>query len=221
MARIARVVMPGVPHHVVQRGNRRQETFFRDKDYRTYLQLMSEWCGKHHVDIWAYCLMPNHIHLIAVPQQEEGLRLGIGEAHRRYTRYVNKYKEWVGYLWQGRFSSCPLSLKHLMMTARYIEQNPVRAGMVKKAESYPWSSARAHLRGEDDVLVKVSPLLERVKSWKDLLQMRVAAEERKNIKRYERTGRPLGDEGFVRQVERELGRSLAPKPSGRPRKKRP
>ena len=114
MARIARVVMPGVPHHIVQRGNRRQMAFFSDKDYQTYLTLMSEWCSKHAVEVWAYCLMPNHIHLIAVPKTEEGLRKGIGEAHRRYTRYVNAYKEWRGYLWQGRFSSSPLDQKHLI-----------------------------------------------------------------------------------------------------------
>lgn len=221
MARIARVVMPGVPHHVVQRGNRRQKTFFCEEDYRTYLKLMSEWCLKHHVEIWAYCLMSNHVHLIAVPETEAGLRKAIGEAHRRYTRHINFYKKWKGYLWQGRFSSSPLDLKHFMMAARYIEQNPVRAGLVKKAEHYPWSSAKAHLDGKDDVLVRVNPILERVRSWRDMLEMKVGVEEREKMRRHERTGRPLGNDGFVRHIEAKLGRELVKKRPGRPPQKAP
>jgi putative transposase len=105
MVRIARVVAPAVPHHVTQRGNRRQQTFFSDEDYQVYLELMSEWCKKHKVQIWAYCLMPNHVHLIAVPETKDALNLAIGEAHRRYTRRINFREGWRGHLWQGRFSS--------------------------------------------------------------------------------------------------------------------
>jgi putative transposase len=105
MARIARVVAPGVPHHVTQRGNRRQQTFFTDEDYQAYLGLMSGWCAKYEVQIWAYCLMPNHVHLIAVPKTKDGLKLAIGGAHSRYTLRVNFRQGWRGYLWQGRFSS--------------------------------------------------------------------------------------------------------------------
>ena len=105
MARLARVVVPGMPHHVTQRGNRRQPTFFREDDYAAYLELMGQWCRERGVEIWAYCLMPNHVHLIAVPQSEDGLRLAIGEAHRRYTRRVNFREGWRGHLWQGRFAS--------------------------------------------------------------------------------------------------------------------
>jgi len=121
MARIGRVVATGLPHHITQRGNRRQQTFFSEEDYREYITLMSEWCKHCNVEIWAYCLMPNHVHLVAVPASEDDLRRAIGEAHRRYTRYINFLKGWRGYLWQGRFSSYPMDETYLLAAARYIE----------------------------------------------------------------------------------------------------
>ena len=157
MARMARVVAPGIPHHITQRGNRRMETFFSDADYREYLYLMAEWCNRCKVEVWAYCLMPNHVHLISVPETEDGLRRAIGEAHRRYTRYINFQKKWKGHLWQGRFASFPMDEHYTLATARNIELNPVKAGMVKRAEEYRWSSAKAHLFKEDDILVKHPP----------------------------------------------------------------
>ena len=126
MPRIARVVVPRYPHHVTQRGNRRQQTFFCDDDYRAYLELMAEWCKRCGIEIWAYCLMPNHVHLIAVPNSEDGLRRGIGEAHRRYTRRVNFRERWRGHLWQGRFASFVLDDLYLLAATRYVEMNPVR-----------------------------------------------------------------------------------------------
>ena len=143
MARIARVVGPGIPHHITQRGNRRQETFFGAEDYQAYIELMREWCGYWKVEVWAYCLMPNHVHLIAVPPSEEGLRRAIGEAHRRYTRRVNFREGWRGHLWQGRFASFPLDERYLLAAARYIEQNPVAAGLVPNPESWTFSSCGA------------------------------------------------------------------------------
>ncbi|MDO9079874.1 MAG: transposase [Desulfuromonadales bacterium] len=145
MARIARVIAPGIPHHLTQRGNRRQQTFFCDDDYSTYIDLMAEWCGKYRVTIWAWCLMPNHVHLIAVPESEESLARAIGEAHRRYTRRINFREKWRGHLWQERFASFPMDEGHLVSAARYVEMNPVAAGIVASPEDYPWSSARAHL----------------------------------------------------------------------------
>ena len=136
MARLARVVAPGYPHHITQRGNRRQQTFFSDEDYQTYIDLMAEWCAHFNVEIWSYCLMPNHTHLIAVPATSQGLASAIGEAHRRYARMVNFREGWRGYFWQGRFASFILDEHHLLAAARYIEQNPVRAGLVKRAEEY-------------------------------------------------------------------------------------
>ena len=117
MARLARVVVPGLPHHITQRGNRGQQTFFCDEDYEYYLELMGQWCGAHQVKIWAYCLMPNHVHLIAVPQSADGLGRAIGEVHRRYTRMVNVREGWRGHLWQGRFASFVLD-KPYLLTAR-------------------------------------------------------------------------------------------------------
>jgi putative transposase len=159
MARIARVVVPGIPHHVTQRGNRRQKTFFNDSDYRAYIDLMAERCSRQGVEVWAYCLMPNHVHVVAVPSTEQSLRLAIGEAHRRYTKRVNFREGWTGYLWQGRFSSFPMDEQHLLAAARYVELNPVRARLVATPQDYRWSSSRAHLSGRDDELVTVAPLI--------------------------------------------------------------
>jgi len=217
MARIARVVVPGTPHHVTQRGNRRQDTFFRDEDYEAYIDLMSEWCGKCDVEIWAYCLMPNHIHMIAVPESEQGLSRAIGEAHRRYTRMINLRKHWTGYLWQGRFASFPMDEHYLLAAVRYVEMNPVRARMVNRPEEWRWSSASTHLSGIDDRLVKVQPMLERVSDWRELL---ASGDERlyEEVRMHERTGRPLGHEGFVRRVSQLLGRDLEIKRAGRKKK---
>ena len=131
MPRLARVVIPGEPHHVTQRGNRRQETFFSDEDYEAYLDLMAEWCEREGVEVWAYCLMPNHVHLVAVPSSEDALRRGIAEAHRRYSRRINFREGWRGHLWQGRFASFPMDDAHLYLATRYVELNPVRARLVR------------------------------------------------------------------------------------------
>ena len=147
MARLARVVVPGVPHHVTQRGNRRQQTFFQEEDYAAYLALLGEWCGRCEVQVWAYCLMPNHVHLIVVPQSEDGLRRGLGEARRRYTRRVNFREGWRGHLWQGRFASFAMDDRYLLRAARYVELNPVRARLCRVPWRWRWSSAAAHLAG--------------------------------------------------------------------------
>jgi putative transposase len=216
MARMARAIAPGLPHHVTQRGNRRQPTFFNEEDYQAYLELMSEWCKARQVDIWAYCLMPNHIHLIAVPKEKESLTLAVGEAHRRYTRRINFREGWRGHLWQGRFSSFIMDQNHLLACTKYIEMNPVRAGLVKRARYWPWSSAKAHLKGRDDLLVKVKPLLEMTEqSWSKFLVDYPREEEIELLKKHERTGRPLGSQAFVKKVEHLLGRLLQPKKVGR------
>ena len=219
MARLARIVVPGYPHHVTQRGNRRQETFFRDEDYREYIDLMSHFCGEEGVEIWAYCLMPNHVHLIAVPEDERGLARAIGEAHRRYTRYINFREGWRGYLWQGRFASYVMDQKHLIAAARYIELNPVKAGLVEHPTDYEWSSARAHLAGNDDDLVKASPLLEMINDWSRFLSSGMNKEDEVEIKRHSRTGRPLGGSQFIETIEKLIGRQVRPKKPG-PKPKR-
>ncbi len=208
MVRLARVVAPGTPHHITQRGNRRMETFFSEADYHEYLHLMAQWCDRARVQIWSYCLMPNHVHLIAMPESEDSLHKAIGEAHRRYTRYINFQKGWKGHLWQGRFASYPMDEDHLLAAARYIELNPVRAGLVKKPGDYKWSSAPAHLEGRDDILVKVAPLSAIVNSWQDLLQTDVTEDEKKSIRNHERTGRPMGSDHFLKRIEKITNRIL-------------
>ena len=161
--------------------------------------------------------MPNHVHLIAVPEREESLARGIGEAHRRYTRHVNFKKGWKGYLWQGRFASFPMDEDYLLAACRYVELNPVRASLCGRTEDYRWSSARAHLKGEDDKLVKVKPMLDRVANWEALLASGDQALF-DDVRTHERTGRPLGSEGFIAKLSAITGRELAKKKAGRKRK---
>ncbi|MFH1278071.1 MAG: transposase [Candidatus Eisenbacteria bacterium] len=214
MPRIARIVAPHIPHHVVQRGNRRQTTFFQEEDYRLYRRLMAEWCHRWGVQVWAYCLMPNHTHLLAVPPDEEALARAVGEAHRRYTLRINQRHEWVGCLWQGRFASTPMDEAYLLACARYVEMNPVRAGIVPEPGDYAWSSAHAHLRKKDDELVRVAPLLEIVPNWRGFLSCYSEHPPDDEIRARTRTGRPLGDTLFLQQLEETLDRSLSPQRSG-------
>jgi putative transposase len=197
-----------MPHYITQRGNRGQRTFFRANDYRTYMELMAEWCAALEVEIWAYCLMPNHVHLIAVPHSPDGLTRAIGEAHRRYTRVVNLREGWRGHLWQGRFASFVLDKPYLLTAARYVELNPVRADLVNAPTRYLWSSAAAHARGKDDSLVRVAPLLKLTPNWRGLLARVVREGDIKLLHAHERTGRPLGDEAFLARLEEKLGRTL-------------
>ena len=213
MARIARIIAPDYPHHITQRGNRRQQTFFCDDDYLVYIDLVAQWCRHYNVDIWAWCLMPNHVHLIAVPKTLEGLTRAIGEAHRRYTRHINFRENWRGHLWQGRFASFPMDEQHLLAAARYIEMNPVAAELVQHPENYRWSSACAHLEGKNDKLTSVAPLLGLVADWSKFLSLS-STEERELLHRHERTGRPMGTKSFVEKLEQTLGRVLQPQKPG-------
>ena len=215
MARLARVVVPGCPHHVTQRGNRRMETFFGDGDYARYRAFLAEYARKADVAVWAYCLMPNHVHLILVPTDADGLRRALGETHRRYTRHVNQREEWRGHLWQDRFRSFPMDEGHLLAAARYVELNPVRARLAARPEAWPWSSARAHLAGKDDDLVSVAPLLALASPWRNFLKGGLGAAEHETLRAHERTGRPLGDAAFIDGLESQLDRALKPGRRGR------
>ena len=219
MARLARVVAPGLPHHITQRSNRRQPAFFEAADYHAYKALLAEWCRRTQVQVWAYCLMTNHVHLILVPATAESLRQAVGEAHRRYTRRIHFREGWRGYLWQGRFASYVLDESYLLAATRYVELNPVRAGLVADPGGYPWSSAAAHLAGQDDGLVQVEPLLQLIPDWQTFLQGGLTTTERARIERHGRTGRPLGSDAFVDALGRQLGRVLvAAKPGPKPRR---
>ena len=218
MPRTARFVVPGLPHHVTQRGNRRQQVFFGEADYRAYLDLLAEHTRKAGVAVWAWCLMPNHVHLMLLPPTADALRAALGETHRRYSRAVNQREGWRGYLFQGRFASCPMDEPHALAAARYIEQNPVRARLVAKPEEWPWSSARAHLTGRSDGLTDIEALGGLVGGWEAFLGSRLDDAGLEAIRRGERTGRPLGDAGFVQRLEASTGRQLARRKRGpRPR----
>ncbi|CAN5159583.1 transposase [soil metagenome] len=219
MPRFARVVVPGVPHHVTQRGNRREPIFFEDGDHAVYCALLAEQMRKHDVEVWAYCLMPNHVHLILTPAHEAGLGRALGEAHRRYASFINARSRWVGHLFQNRFSSAPMDEGHLISAVRYVSLNPVRAGLAARAEAWPWSSVRAHLEGKDDGLVRVAPVLERISRFSDLIEDSAVAEGRhepafRAIRLAEALGRPLGTRDFVDDLERRLGRPLARRAPG-------
>jgi len=208
MVRLARVVAPGIPHHVIQRGNRRQPVFFSDEDRIAYLAFLKE-CGKKFgLEFWAYCLMDNHVHLIVVPDREDSLAKGLGEAHRNYTRMVHFREGWRGYLWQGRFLSYPLDEKYLFAAIRYIERNPVKAGMVKKAEDYPWSSAKTHVFGSKDSLLSDHFLKNEIQDWSNFLSEENPQEEKILLEKHTRTGRPLGGEDFLDAIGQKVGRIL-------------
>ena len=204
-----------MPHHIIQRGNRRMPTFLEEDDYGVYLGLMKAWCARHKVEALAYCLMPNHVHLIAVPETPEGLARAIGEAHRRYTCYINEREGWRGYLWQGRFSSFVMDERYFLTAMRYIELNPVRAGLVGSPAEWSWSSARAHLRGEPDPLMgDVREMIAYIGDWQQYLALDVEEEELLRLRQHTRTGRPLGNEAFILRLEERLGRSLRKRKPG-------
>src|SRR5688572_11533990 len=189
MPRIARLVVPDIPHHVTQRGNRRQRVFFSAGDGRLYLRLLREWCEKAGTRVWAWCLMPNHVHLILVPAHEDGLRATLAPTHTRYAVELNRRQGGCGHLWQGRFASVPMDESHLHACLRYVELNPVRAGLVERPEAWPWSSARAHLGLAPDDLTDLAAMRGRIDDWRAFLDAGLADEDRDAIRAAERTGR--------------------------------
>ena len=219
MPRTARLVVPGLPHHVTQRGNRRQQVFFRAEDYQLYRRLFSEACSSAGVAVLAYCLMPNHVHHILVPPSEGSLAGAIKAAHQKYTWAINRRERWSGYLWQGRFASAPMDGQHLLEAARYIELNPVRARLAVTPEAWTWSSAGAHLSGRTDGLADPKPLLDLVPDWRAFLAAAMEADQfRCEIEKSEqalRAGWPQGSAAFVSNLERRTGRLLKPQKPGR------
>jgi len=208
MAKFARIVIPGCPHHVIKRGNRRQTVFFSDKDKKTYYDLLKRIIKKTGIVIWTYCLMDNHVHLIAVPEKENSLAKGIGRAARDYSLIINIRNDWKGHLWQKRFDSYPLGETHLYFAVKYIEQNPVRAGIVEKAEDYFWSSARSHVFKEKDELLSDFYLMSEIPDWVSYLREETKESDKKLFRSHARTGRPLGNEEFIDRLEKLTGRNL-------------
>lgn len=211
---MARLVVPGVPHHVTQRGNRGQDVFLVDDDYRFYLGLLGELSRDRGLDIWAYCLMPNHVHLICVPSSPDALRAVVAETHRRYTLRLNLREGWRGHLWQDRFNSFAMDEAHLYEAVRYVELNPVRTGLAKRARDWRWSSARARLAAKDDPLLAPAPPLDGFGDWRAYLRGGLDDEMLDRLRMYSRTGRPLGGEDFVRDLEERTDRTLMPQKRG-------
>lgn len=218
MARFARLVIPGLPHHVVQRGVRSMDIFANDYERTLYLQFLSEQAKRFGLVFNSWCLMTNHVHLIVVPEKEDSLARAIGESHRRYTGFKNKVAGVRGYLFQGRFSSCVLDHNHFLAAARYVELNPVKAGMVEKPEDYIWSSCRYHLSLTDhDPLIQEPVVSTIVDDWCDFLRAG-ENEFESRVCSGTRTGRPVGDDDFIAKLESMADRRLRPMKPGRPRK---
>jgi len=221
MPRISRIVAINYPHHVTQRGVRSIAIFSSNNDRNQYLQFIKEESEKHDLEILAWCLMTNHVHFIAVPHREDSLSRGFGEAHKRYTRMKNFKDNVRGYLFQGRFGSCVLDERHLLAAVSYVENNPVAAGMVKHAWQYPWSSAKYHVGDiKKDVLIENRNLYGLVKDWRAYLTERIeVSDDIHKIKSATKTGRPAGNDDFVKEIEKRTGRLLQRKKPG-PKKKR-
>jgi putative transposase len=215
MARLPRLVLPGIAYHVTQRGNRRAQAFFEDGDYALYRDLLAQSAERAGAAVWSYCLMPNHVHVIVVPADEDGLRRTFADTHRRYTGYINARQRWTGHLWQGRFGAVAMDEAHLAAAARYVALNPVRARLVSRAEDWPWSSTRAHLGIADDALVDTAPLLERYGDFARFLgQADVDQPEWRALRMSETSGRPLGSAQWLDELEARTGRVLKPQKRG-------
>jgi putative transposase len=221
MPRIARIIAAGYPHHITQRGNNRATAFFDDEDRETYLKLLTDYSHKHDLQIWAYCLMDNHVHLLAVPETETALARGVGLTNQVYTQYLNRKRTQSGRIWQNRFFSCAVESKqYLWAVARYIERNPLKVGLAERPDDYRWSSAKAHLAGVQDAVLGTA-------TWLDPSEMAAYAEfvqteheeMAEAIRKATRTGRPFGSESFIDMLEHRLGQAIRPNKAGRPRKK--
>ena len=208
MARMPRLVVPGFPHHVTQRGNRRMKTFFSQADYLAYLELLMEFREVAEVEIWAYCLMPNHIHMVVVPKSKEGLAVLFRHVHRQYTRRINFRENWTGHLWQERYHSFVMDERHLLAAVRYTELNPVRAGLCNSPQEWPWSSVHAHLANTDDGVVAVQPMLRRVANWSSYLLDDVNEDDLAKMRKHGSTGRPAGSDQFLDRLQTLTDRSV-------------
>lgn len=214
MARLARVVIPGLPHHVTQRGNGRQRVFFSDADYALYRDLLSSSCKKARVSCWAWVAMPNHVHLILVPRDADGLRAALAPVHRYYAGVIHARRKRSGHFWQGRFGAVVMDEAHLAEAFRYVLLNPVRAKLAKNPEQWQWSSARGYLKGTDDGLTDTGPMLSRFPDMRALLMAESDEDSQSRLRAAETIGRPIGNAGFLKRIEKQSGRDLAPQKRG-------
>jgi len=215
MTRLARAVFAGMPHHITQRGNGGARTFFSDADYRLYRDLLSEQAMAAGVEVWSWVLMPNHAHLILVPTEPDGLRRCLAATHRWYAGHIHKRLGRTGHFWQGRFGCVAMDEPHLAAALRYIALNPVRARLVKRAVDWPWSSVHAHLGLTDDGLTTTGPVLSRFPNFADLIGVDAEDDFTRRLRKAESVGRPIGDAAFLKRLELESDRPLAPGRRGR------
>ena len=225
MPRQARVVVPGCPHHVTQRGNNQQAVFFTEEDRQVYLSLLGEQAQRFGLRVEGYCLMSNHIHLVATPRRRDSLAKAVGRTNLYYTRHINRLHGRRGHLWQDRFFSCALDDEHFWSALVYIERNPVRAKMVRRAWRYAWSSAAAHcaLARDKTGLLDLAAWRKRLGdvNWQEALLRAGDASQTEALRGWTNRGCPLGSDRFLAKLEARLGRRLRPLPRGRPRKKIP
>ncbi|MBI4063536.1 MAG: transposase [Elusimicrobia bacterium] len=208
--------MPDLPHHVTQRGNNKENVFLDDQDRRFYLGGLKECSQKFGLKIWAYCLMTNHVHFIVVPENQNSIAKTMASLHATYALYFNAKAKRSGHLWQGRFFSSVLDEQYTYAAVRYVERNPVRAGLVIKAEEYFWSSAKAHISKIPNPILSYCPLLEEIPNWSDYLTDEEDARFLSGIRHATHRGRPTGKEEFISRMEQVLQKDLTPKIRGRP-----
>lgn len=214
MARLARYVIPGVAHHVTQRGNGRQQTFSSDADYGAYRDLLAEHCAANGVAVWSWVLMPNHVHLVLVPEHFDALRAALSKVHRAYAGRIHAREKRSGHFWQGRFACVATDEAHLLAAIRYVALNPVRARLVARATDWRWSSVHAlfdTVRG--DGLTDTAPVLARVPDIASLLETGDDDGMNTALRRAEPTGRPIGSDAFLQRIKAAVGRD--PKPGKR------
>lgn len=220
MPRIARFVCPGVPHHVTQRGNRRGMVFFNDDDRRAYLRLLRDYSSRHAVEILAYCLMDNHVHLVVVPATKQALHRALRPLHMRHAQRINRERGWSGHLWQGRYFSSALDDDYCWAAIRYVERNPVRAGVIDRAQDYPWSSAAAHCSRRPDGVLTTNPYWQRrlavMDDWPAWLGDSDEPDHLAALRVNLRKGLPCGSEDFLETQRRATGTALVVRPRGRP-----
>ncbi len=220
MPRIARAVVPGIPFHITQRGNNKQDVFFVDEDRRHFLTILAAQAERFGLDVHGYCLMRNHVHLIATPRTEESMAKALGRTCLLYALYINRLHGRSGHLWQSRYYSCALDDEHYLAAMRYVERNPVRARLVRVAARYPWSSAAFHV---DPSVAGALPLAEGpvdlpAAEWAALLTEPDQDSLASDLRGATLTGRPLGGDSFVAKIEVLLGRRLRALSHGRPAK---
>ena len=218
MPRQGRIVIQNTPHHVTQRGNYQQNIFEQESQYKQYCEWVNDYALECDFKILAYCLMSNHVHFIVVPKEEPDLAKVFKTTHMRYAHYINKQRKVKGHLWQGRFYSCILDDAHLYRAIRYVENNPVRAKIVKSAWEYKWSSASDHTGNRKNGVIKLTNYKGiKFKEWCDYLKENdpdMMGEIRLKTNR----GLVVGVDKYVKALEKKLNRSLKCVRQGRPRK---